>query len=461
MWFRSDLRVSDNKALYHAVKNHGNGVVAIFCCCPQQWKEHDWGDPKVDFVLRQLRELSEACLKLNIGLKIMNSGNFKKSILDVLEYANHYQVKNIYYNREVEFNENQRDLTFNARCEKSGIQVHAYQDSCILSPGTIRNLQGAPYSVFTPFKKRWLQQFDEIKPKAYSKPAKLPKRVSEPSEVPEILKGYDGVDYAWPVGESVAQKKLKSFLAGPIQAYQKQRDFPSVNGTSQLSVYLANGVISARSCYLASLDDASPGAEVWRSELIWREFYRHLLVDFPRLSKGRAFKLETESLPWKNNPEAFEKWCSGQTGFPLIDAAMRQLIETHWMHNRLRMLVAMFLTKNLGLHWSCGERFFAQNLVDYDLAANNGGWQWSASTGCDAAPYFRVFNPVTQSVKFDSKAEFIKKFCPELENLASADCHEPHKKGRNLFAPDYPLPMVDLKLSRQKAIDMFKNSKSN
>jgi deoxyribodipyrimidine photo-lyase len=461
MWFRSDLRVRDNKALYHAVKNHKNGVMAIYCCCPDQWKEHGWGSPKVDFILRQLQELSQACLELNIGLKIVYSNWFAKSVKDVIAFAKKHKVSHVYYNREIEFNERQRDKSFEVQCEKESLETVAYQDSCILTPKTIRNLQDRPYSVFTPFKKRWLEQLEEVKPTMYSKPQKLPKRVSEPSEPPKTIKGFSKVNYQWPVGEKVAQKKLKLFLSDSIRDYQKQRDYPGIQGTSQLSVYLANGVISARTCYLSSLDDTSTGAETWRSELIWREFYRHLMVDVPRLSKGRAFKLETEKLPWSHDRHKFEKWSLGRTGFPLIDAAMRQLRETHWMHNRLRMLVAMFLTKNLGLHWSLGESFFAEQLVDYDLAANNGGWQWSASTGCDAAPYFRVFNPITQSLKFDAGAEFIKSYCPELEALAPVHCHEPHKKGKNLFAPDYPMPMVDLKATRLKAIDMFKNSKFN
>lgn len=461
MWFRSDLRVNDNKALNHAVKHHKKGVLAIFCLCAEQWKQHGWGDAKVDFILRQLKELSEECLKLNIGLKIVSSSQFKKSVRDVLAFAKEENVSHIYYNREVEFNERERDKMLEDRAESMGIQTCSFQDSCILSPTSIRNLQGAPYSVFTPFKKRWLEQFQVVHPQLSAKPRKLAKRVSEASKVPESLKGFLKPKYQWPVGEKVAQAKLKAFLSGPIQDYQTQRDFPSLQGTSQMSIYLANGVISARTCFLHSLKDRSEGAEVWRSELIWREFYRHLLVDFPRLSKGRAFRLETEKLAWEQDQVAFKRWCEGQTGFPIIDAAMRQLLDINWMHNRLRMIVAMFLTKNLRIHWSLGEHFFAKHLVDYDLAANNGGWQWSASTGCDAAPYFRVFNPVTQSMKFDPQARFIKTYCPELGDLTNTDCHEPHKKGPNLFASDYPMPMVDLKASRLKAIEMFKNPKSN
>jgi deoxyribodipyrimidine photo-lyase len=249
----------------------------------------------------------------------------------------------------------------------------------------------------------------------------------------------------WPAGESVAQAQLSRFIDERLGDYQAQRDFPNAQGTSGLSVALSAGTLAPLSAWQAArqcLTDASlrAGAECGIGELAWRDFYRQIMYHFPYLAQGRAFRPETEWLPWRHDEALFSAWCRGQTGYPLVDAAMRQLVQTGWMHNRLRMVTAMFLTKHLFIDWRKGERFFMQHLVDGDFAANNGGWQWSASTGTDAAPYFRVFNPVRQSQRFDPDGRFIKRFVPELSALDAKQVHEPWKQP--LLAPDYPAPIV-------------------
>ena len=273
-----------------------------------------------------------------------------------------------------------------------------------------------------------------------------------------------GLRRLWPAGEAAAQRRLAEFADTALGRYDSQRDFPALPGTSQLSPYLATGVLSPRQCLHAALAanggefaSGNTGAVSWINELLWREFYKHVLVGYPRVSMGRAFRAETEALAWRDAPADLEAWQQGRTGIPIVDAAMRQLLATGWMHNRLRMIVAMFLTKNLLIDWRAGERWFMQHLIDGDLAANNGGWQWSASTGTDAVPYFRLFNPLSQSKRFDPDGRFIRQWVPELAGLDARDIHHPAALGGPFGVPGYPAPIVDLPRSRERALAAFRN----
>jgi len=270
----------------------------------------------------------------------------------------------------------------------------------------------------------------------------------------------------WPASSVDVMARLEAYAQAPIDHYKTKRDLPAQPGTSQMSPYLASGLVSARVCLYQALknntveiDKTNEGVHTWVNEILWREFYQHLLHGYPKLSMHKPLRDDTIGLPWRDAPNEFDAWCKGQTGIPIVDAAMRQLITTGWMHNRLRMVVAMFLTKNLLIDWQKGEAFFMQHLIDGDLAANNGGWQWSASTGADSAPYFRVFNPVSQSEKFDADGLFIKKWLPELASLDSKSIHDPAPLQRQSL--NYPMAMVDLKSSRVRAIEAFKNHLKN
>ena len=266
------------------------------------------------------------------------------------------------------------------------------------------------------------------------------------------------------MGEAEALRRLHAFLDQGVLDYGETRDFPAMAGTSVLSPYLAAGIISPRQCVAAlqqrlggrPQSKAQPGF-VWLNELIWREFYRHLLVLVPSLSMNRPFKPETAALPWSWDPDAFAAWCEGRTGYPIVDAAMRCLNATGWMHNRLRMIVASFLTKDLHIHWRLGEDYFMSRLIDGDLAANNGGWQWAAGTGADAAPYFRVFNPTTQGQRFDPQGDFIRTWVSELADLPATYVHQPHDWLRLKGRQCYPAPMVDHAVARVRAIEMFRD----
>jgi deoxyribodipyrimidine photo-lyase len=268
----------------------------------------------------------------------------------------------------------------------------------------------------------------------------------------------------WPAGQHISKKRLRHFIDDHLFHYNQERDFPNLHGTSQLSPYLATGMISPRQCFLAALDanqneldTGNKGAVVWMGELIWREFYKHILVAAPRVSKHKAYKEETDTIWWDHDEKLMLAWQQGQTGYPLIDAAMRQLKTTGWMHNRLRMVVAMFFTKNLFFDWRLGEKYFMSQLIDGDLAANNGGWQWSASTGTDSAPYFRIFNPLRQSERFDPEGKFILQYCPELQDFDKKSIHEPYKIMPLIAAQSqYPRPIIDLKKNRDKVLAAFK-----
>ena len=269
------------------------------------------------------------------------------------------------------------------------------------------------------------------------------------------------VHECWPIGESAAHKRLEQFCENKLSDYKKKRDFPALASTSQISAYLAQGILSSNQCLHLMFDAlqvdtisqlcSHAGAACWLSELVWREFYQYIAYHFPRVCQHQPFKSVTKKIIWTQNAEHLKAWQSGKTGIPIIDAAMRQLNQTGWMHNRLRMLVAMFFSKNLFLDWRLGEHYFMQQLIDGDFASNNGGWQWSASTGTDAAPYFRVFNPIAQSKKFDPHGEFIKRYCPELAMLHAKQIHQPNTQDL-----DYPPPIVDLNATRADAIAAFK-----
>ena len=471
VWFRADLRVHDNTALWHACDGATDGVVGVFTACPRQWKiEHDWADVKVDFLLRNLRELSAALAGKNIPLKIVQTPDFAGVPEALTTLADETRADSIWFNREHEVNEQRRDTAVRLAFERGGRGVHTFDDQCVLEPGSVRTNEGKAYAVFTPFKKKWLSLYHErggVEPLGEPNPQR-PLNI-QPDPVPERVGGYTGEDARpdlWPAGENAAAERLDTFCRRRIAAYHEQRDRPALDGTSVCSPYLALGVLSARQCLAAaaganrgSVDADTTGPGTWINELIWREFYKHVLVAFPRVSMHRAFQVRTERVAWRNDEAGFEAWRQGRTGYPSVDAAMRQLNETGWMHNRLRMITASFLTKDLLVDWRRGERYFMQRLVDGDLAANNGGWQWSASTGTDAQPYFRVFNPVSQSEKYDPNGDFIRRYVPELAGVQAPQSHDPNKLGKlGIFEKTkYPRKIVEHKPARERAVEAFRS----
>jgi len=347
----------------------------------------------------------------------------------------------------------------------NSIQISRYHDQVVYEPGFLRTGQDKPFSVFTPFKRRWIENFsmsflDLDKP---DKPLKKTSLTSDLSAL-KLEKSHQVNMDAWPAGEADAFARLQEFLEHKINNYSESRNTPILEGTSRISAYLALGIISPRRCILEALKlnnfefaSGNLGICKWVDEIVWREFYRNIMHSFPKVSCNQPFQDYTRNIPWRHSDSEIEAFKTGNTGFPIIDAAIKQMLSEGWMHNRLRMIVAMFFTKNMLHDWRVGEQFFMEHLIDGDFASNNGGWQWSASTGTDAAPYFRIFNPITQSQNFDPTGEFIKKFIPELSNTSINNIHQP---TQDLFSElNYPNPILDLKESRQRAILAFKETR--
>ena len=454
VWFRSDLRIEDNAALKTASER--GEVLGVFTIVPAQWERHDWGENKVAFALASVRELHARLAEKGIPLQVLECQLFTDAVPSVLELAEKNQCDAIYYNEEYEVNELARDAKL-AKLTK--VEVKRFSDQTILPVRDLRSPEGKPYQVYTPFRRHWSSLIIDQIPKPLAEVAK--QDVREIPDLPQVV-----LD-AKPKMEATHNemcRHLRSYLDGHVLDYASKRGRVDLNSTSQLSAYLAMGSVSAKQCLHELLDhfgvtrieEMNSGGKSWANELVWRDFYRHILWEFPHVCRSQPFRKEAADIKWSGNEDDFKAWCLGKTGYPIIDAAMRCLNETGWMHNRLRMVVAMFLTKDLLLNWQWGERYFMNHLTDADFASNNGGWQWSASTGNDAAPYFRIFNPSLQAQKFDPKGDFVRHWIPELAHIEGAAIHEPGELDRG--AEGYPAPIVDHKAARLRAIDAYRQA---
>lgn len=465
IWFRRDLRIDDNTALYEATRHADDGVVGLFLITAKQWQEHDDANEKVRFLIENVRDLSEQLAKLNIPLLVKTCDDFQSVPSCVSKLACETGCDTVFINREYEVNESNRDDRVSVACDQAGVALRRFHDRTIVPPKAISTKEGKFYSVFTPYRRVWdntSRETFQISPRPLPQPV-IP---IDRDPVPDSMPGFDFSNARpdlWPPGEEEAQRRLEAF-SNIISSYNVERDIPSIRGTSLLSPYLNIGAISARQCFskadqiLETSGGENEGAKTWISELTWRDFYNHVMVACPRVSKHQPFKPKTNQIPWRTDEADFDAWKSGMTGYPIVDAGMRQLNQTGWMHNRLRMVTAMFLTKNLLIDWRWGERYFMSRLVDGDLSANNGGWQWSASTGTDSVPYFRIFNPFSQSKRFDPDGLFIKKMCPELKQVPAKSLHDPVKLSQSIstLGIDYPNFIVDYKAGRERALSAFK-----
>lgn len=463
-WLRNDLRLQDNQALWHASQQ---GPVVVVCLItPQTWQAHDDAPIKIDFWRRNLVQLGEQLKALNIPLRIIDCDHWANAASALLQLAEELDAQGLFFNDEYGVHEQQRDDAVAAAFVERELGCERFTDQILFKPGSLLTQSGSMFKVYSQFRKQAYQRLHEQLPACLPAPKKQSPGSIASDSVPGQITGYQGasseLQALWPAGETAARERLELFTEQIMADYDSTRDRPDLDGTSRLSAYLVAGVLSPRQCLHAALsanrgefDAGNAGAVSWINELLWREFYKHILVCYPQVSRHRAFRAEMDQIPWRHDATALEAWQQGRTGIPIIDAAMRQLQQTGWMHNRLRMLTAMFLTKNLLIDWREGERWFMQHLIDGDLAANNGGWQWSASTGTDAAPYFRIFNAVTQSRKFDPSADFIRTWVPEIAHLSDKHIHEP--PVCDLFSSsDYPAPLVDLGETRKRALAVFK-----
>lgn len=459
VWFRSDLRCDDNAAL-HAAHVTGEPVTALFLIADETWRRHHWGARKQAFVWAHVLALRDRLAASGIPLHVRHVPRFADAPRAVATMAREASAVRVIAAAEYGVDEIARDRRVAEILGKDGTHWRLLHDTCVLPPGTVLTQEGAAFKVYSPFRRAWLAHVRGEALGCVAAPA--PGAPVTPPSLPAWQPPDARLDAVWwPTGEDAARERLEDFCEDRIHAYHTDRDIPALDGTSRLSPYLAAGVISVRRCLQAALranqgewDSGSKGAQTWINELIWREFYLHILHAFPTVSRDRPFRPETEHVPWRDDPAGLARWKSGTTGFPLVDAAMRQLLATGWMHNRVRMLTGMFLSKHLLIDWRRGEEWFMDQLVDGELAANNGGWQWSASTGTDAAPYFRVLSPERQAERFDADGVFIRRYVPELAHCSTKALLKPGHA--ELLAAGYPAPMLDTRAARERVMQAFR-----
>lgn len=423
-WFRRDLRLEDNTGLYYALEQEKN-VLPLFIFDKNILdKLEEKEDARLSFIHSEVAKLSKQLQKSGSDI-LTKYGTPKEVYKELMET---YDIENIYTNRDYEPYAKERDQEIKSLVKSKEIQFLDFKDQVIFEKDEILNGSGEYYKVFTPYSKIWLDKFKKSKPQLLSiEKFKDNLFKTKPFSIPTLKEmGFEESDIKIPALE--IDKPL-------IQKYDQTRNFPAINGTSRLGIHLRFGTISVRKLAL----EAAELNDTYLNELIWREFYMMILYHNPQVV-DKAFKPQYDHIPWRNSEEDFQKWCDGKTGYPIVDAGMRELNTTGYMHNRVRMIVASFLTKHLLIDWRWGEAYFAKKLLDFELSSNNGGWQWAAGTGTDAQPYFRVFNPESQTEKFDKELKYIKKWVPEY--------------GTN----DYPKPMVDHKFARERAIETYKKA---
>ncbi|AKM31791.1 deoxyribodipyrimidine photolyase [Pandoraea faecigallinarum] len=471
VWLRRDLRCSDNAPLAQALAICAEVyVVFVFDTTILDALPRD--DRRVAFIHDCVSELATTFAEAG-GTLIVRHGDPTR---EVPELATALGVQAVFAGRDYEPGAVARDRAVARSLGEADIAFETVKDQVIFETNEILTAQGEPYSVFTPYSRAWLKQVRPVDLAPHGRKSdlkRLAKAMDGEGEVPSLASlGFDvpaSRRIAIPAGESGAHRLLDDFLPR-MSHYHERRDYPAVRGPSYLSVHLRFGTVSiralAREAHAAMLKggDAGSGAKTWLSELIWREFYFMILHHHPEVV-GNAFKPAYDAIEWASGQAAdiaFQAWCEGRTGYPLVDAAMRQINRTGYMHNRLRMVTASFLVKDLGIDWRRGEAYFARQLNDFDLAANNGGWQWAASTGCDAQPYFRIFNPVSQSEKFDPEGRFIRKYLPELANLSDRAIHAPWRADAQALAAanvtlgqDYPWPLVAHDVARKETLARY------
>jgi deoxyribodipyrimidine photo-lyase len=423
-WFRRDLRLEDNAGLYYALKQFKNVVPVFIFDTDILMQLPNKADRRVDYIHQALQALQQQLVAMGTSIRVYHG----KPVAVFEKLLQTQSIAAIICNKDYEPNAISRDHQVAMLAQANTISFLTYKDQVIFEQAEIVKDDGLPYTVFTPFSKKWKNKLNPYYLKPYPSLSYIASFLPQIAQrIPSLADiGFEQTGYVFAppmINESI------------IQHYAEQRDYPALSGTTELSVHLRFGTISIRK--LAAI--ALRTNETWLNELIWREFYMAILFHFPHVAT-RSFKPQYDKIIWRNNEQEFQAWCQGQTGYPIVDAGMRALNATGFMHNRVRMIVASFLTKHLLIDWRWGEAYFAEKLIDFDLSANNGGWQWAAGSGCDAAPYFRIFNPYEQTKKFDKDLTYIRKWVPEFEEFS------------------YPSPIVDHKFARERVLSTYKNA---
>jgi deoxyribodipyrimidine photo-lyase len=453
VWLRSDLRSVWHSPLSYASEHHRQ-VTAVFFVTQKQWQYYGLAAIKLDLLVRRVLELKNELKARGIELNLISVPTFADIPQTLSSLCREYDITKLYFNAEYELDERNRDKAVKVRLAEDGIESGVFHDTSACRPDKILNQSGEPYKVFTPYFKVWLEQL-----KSTLAPVPGIKTVSQSQIFKSALGSDTGLisgllnaeSEGWPATQEAILQRLSVYLDEHVADYHNLRDIPSQPGTSQLSPYFSMGSLSPMQVANAMLNrfgdhllEPDTGAYTWLKELAWRDFYRYVMYHFPHVCRHQCFLTRYDNFVWRSDKTLFKAWCQGQTGYPIVDAAMRCLNQTGWMHNRLRMVVASFLTKHLRLPWRWGEDYFMSKLIDGDFASNNGGWQWSASTGTDAAPYFRIFNPASQGKRYDEEGEFLLKWVPELSAVPKKYLHEP-QKWSEAHSLNYPSPVVEHK----------------
>lgn len=466
VWFRRDLRDFDHAALHHALRQSRQVICAFVFDREILDTLPDPADRRVEFIHASVTELQQALAATGGGL-IVRHGVARE---EMPRLADETGARAVFFNHDDDPAALARDAAVEAALRARGVAVHHYKDAVVFEREEVLTAAQKPFSVYTPYKNAWLRRLVRHAPDAYPVEPYADRLAPLSSPVPTLenlgFRPGNLRDLRLPTGMTGGARLFADFLER-IDRYADTRDFPAVKGPSYLSVHLRFGTVSVRQLAAAAWQRGSRGAQAWLSELIWRDFYHQILWHRPDVAAGHAFKRQYDALPWPDPPGHFEAWCAARTGYPLVDAAMRQLNQTGYMHNRLRMVAASFLAKDLLVDWRRGEKYFADKLIDFDLAANSGGWQWAASVGCDAQPWFRIFNPVTQSERFDPEGRFIRRYVPELAAVPDRFIHAPwtlpaadQQRLGCVIGRDYPAPVVDHAVQRAQALALFKSAAS-
>ncbi|KAI0445841.1 deoxyribodipyrimidine photo-lyase [Xylaria telfairii] len=483
-WFKMDLRITDNRALWEAsekAREAGVPLICIYMVSPEDFEAHLTAPVRVDFTMRTLHGLKKDLAALDIPLYVETVEKRKELPNRIIDLMEEWGASHLFANMEYEVDELRREAKMVRMCADRGLAMEVFHDTCVVPPGALTSGSGKQYAVYTPWYRTWVAHvhanpdlLDTFEPPSRNAPDARDKVATlfdcNIPDVPENkrLSEDDAKRFhaIWPAGEHEAAERVEKFCEEKISQYAKRRDFPAQMATASISVHLAAGTLSARTAIRTArdrnktrkLDAGIEGIQTWISEVAWRDFYKHVLVNWPYICMNKPFKPEYSNIEWSYNTSHFTAWCEGRTGFPIVDAAMRQIRSMGYMHNRCRMIVASFLSKDLLIDWRMGERFFMEHLVDGDFASNNGGWGFSASVGVDPQPYFRIFNPLLQSEKFDPDGEYIRKWVPELKNIEGRAIHDPYGRGAAAQAKKagYPKPIVNHKESRDRALTAYK-----
>ncbi|KAK5631706.1 hypothetical protein RRF57_007420 [Xylaria bambusicola] len=499
-WFKMDLRITDNRALWEAsekAREAGVPLICIYIVSPQDFEAHLTSPARVDFMIRTLHVIKKDLAALDIPLYVEEVEKRKEIPNRIIDFMEEWGASHLFANMEYEVDELRREAKMVRLCTARGFSMDVFHDTCVVPPGALHTGSGKQYAVYTPWYRAWVAHVHKNSEllNAFEPPSRNPPDARDKvatlfdcdiPDVPENKKLPDEdakrLHSLWPAGEHEAMDRVEKFCEERIGQYTERRNIPAYAGTASISVHLAAGTLSARAAIRTArarnktkkLDAGIQGIQSWISEVAWRDFYKHVLVNWPYIWYAISysacphnsisvntllpFKPEYSNIEWSYNASHFVAWCEGRTGFPIVDAAMRQIRSMGYMHNRCRMIVASFLAKDLLIDWRMGERFFMEHLIDGDFASNNGGWGFSSSVGVDPQPYFRIFNPLLQSEKFDPDGDYIRKWVPELAEIKGKAIHDPYGRGAAVQAKKagYPKPIVDHKESRDRALSAYK-----